>query len=89
MTDPDATEQLRRQRLGEINQVPGDRAALEARYGRVWDPTELATDFEVRGFLAPYVVVRRRSDGVVGSLEFQHHARYYFNFEIDGSGQAC
>ena len=32
---------------------------------------QLTKDFEVIGFLAPLVVVRRRSDGVKGSLEFQ------------------
>jgi hypothetical protein len=37
------------------------------------------------GFAAPYVVVRRKSDGVKGSLEFTHHPRVYFNFqEVDG-----
>jgi hypothetical protein len=29
------------------------------------------------------VVVKRKSDGVVGSLEFQHHPRFYFNFAED------
>ncbi len=33
--------------------------------------------------LAPYVVVRRKSDGQKGSLEFQHHPRYYFRFQLD------
>jgi hypothetical protein len=39
-----------------------------------------ARDFQVLGFLAPYVVVRRRSDGRKGSLEFQHNPRFYFGF---------
>jgi hypothetical protein len=34
----------------------------------------------VIGFLAPFVVVRRKIDGVKGSLEFQHHPRFYFGF---------
>jgi hypothetical protein len=34
----------------------------------------------VVGFTAPYVVVRRRSDGKKGSLEFQHDPRFYFGF---------
>lgn len=33
MTDP--TEEIRRERLAEINAEPGDREALEARYGQV------------------------------------------------------
>jgi hypothetical protein len=81
MTDP--TESIRCTRLAEINAVPGGREALEARHGRVWDTEELVRDFEALGFLAPYVVVRRRADGHKGSLEFQHHPRLYFHFQPD------
>ena len=80
---PDATEPYRRQRLAEINSLPGSRKALEAQHGQVWNTEELSRDFEVVGFLAPYVVVRRKSDGRKGSLEFQHHPRFYFNFKAD------
>jgi hypothetical protein len=77
----DETEPLRRQRMAEINAEPGSREALEATYGQVWDTTQLGEDFEVIGFMAPLVVVRRRQDGVKGSLEFQHNPRLYFNFQ--------
>ncbi len=80
----DPTEAARRARLAEINAVPGSREALEAAHGQVWDTRQLARDFEVIGFLAPLVVVRRRSDGVKGSLEFQHRPRFYFAFVPDG-----
>jgi hypothetical protein len=80
---PDKTEPLRRQRLAEINAQPGSREALEAQYGRVWDTTQLSQDFEVIGFMAPFVVVRRKTDGVKGSLEFQHSPRYYWGFVAD------
>jgi len=76
----DETEPLRRERLAEINAQPGSREALEAEYGRVWTTTELSEDFEVIGFAAPLVVVRRKLDGSKGSLEFQHNPRFYFNF---------
>lgn len=76
----DVTETARRQRLTEINLVPGSREALEATYGNVWSTSELTEDFDVVGFLAPLVVVRRRSDGQKGSLEFQGNPRFYFNF---------
>jgi hypothetical protein len=79
----DLTELLRRMRLVAINADPKDRTSLEATYGQVWDADELARDFVVVGFLAPFVVVRRKSDGQTGSLEFQHHPRYYFNFKED------
>lgn len=81
MSDP--TEAPRRQRLAEINAAPGSREALEAEHGKVWDTNELTAEFTVTGFLDPLVVVRRKADGVVGSLEFQHSPRFYFNFKAD------
>ena len=47
---------------------------------KTWDTTELTQDFEVIGFAAPYVAVRRKSDGQEGMLEFKHSPRVYFNF---------
>jgi hypothetical protein len=85
MDDP--TEVLRRQRLVEINAEPGSREALEAQFGQVWDTDELGRDFQVIGFMAPLVVVRRISDGVKGSLEFQHGPpRLYFNWQQHEGG---
>jgi len=86
---PDDTEDRRRRRLVEINStvesddVLTERKRLEARYGQLWDAAQAADDFAVLGFMAPYVVVRRRSDGHKGSLEFQHLPRFYFNFVLD------
>ncbi len=79
MNDP--AEDIRRQRLAEINAEPGNREALEAEYGQVWNTDELRRDFEVLGFAAPLVVVRRRSDGQKGSLEFQHNPRFFFAWQ--------
>jgi hypothetical protein len=45
-----------------------------------WNTQELQRDFEVLGFQAPYVVVRRKADGQKGSLEFANRPREYFNF---------
>ena len=83
MNDIDLTEQLRRVRLAVLNAEPGDRPALKERHGDVWDGVELGRDFEVIGFMAPLVVARRRSDSQRGSLEFQHHPRFYFNWRDD------
>lgn len=78
MSDP--TESLRRQQLAEINAEPGSREYLEAKHGQVWNTDELQNDFQALGFMAPYIIVRRRSDGVRGSLIFQHNPRFYFSF---------
>ncbi len=80
--DRDATESVRRQRIAELN-IGHGRLELERLHGRTWDTKELAADFEVMGFMAPLVVARRRTDGKVGSLEFQHHPRLYFNWRED------
>ena len=77
----DETETIRRLQLAEINAQPGSREALEAEHGQVWDTKQLGEDFNVEGFSAPYVVVRRKSDGQRGSLMFQNNPRFYFGFE--------
>ena len=85
----DETEGIRRTRMAEINSWVesvdsfSERQRLESQYGKVWDGTQLSTEFEVLGVMAPYVVVRRKSDGRKGSLEFQHHPRLYFSFVLD------
>lgn len=75
-----AREELRRALLIEVNGEACVRSQLEKRHGIVWNTDELGRDFEVLGFAAPFVVVVRRSDGVKGSLSFQHSPRFYFDF---------
>lgn len=77
----DQTETIRRQQVAEINSDPGSRANLEAKHGEVYDTSELQDAFSVLGFLAPYVVVQRKSDGAKGSMQFQHSPRFYFGFQ--------
>lgn len=79
MSDP--TENIRRNMVTEINADPDGRKALEEKYGQVWNTSELSRDFNVKGFMAPFVVVERKSDGVTGSLMFQHSPRFYFSFD--------
>ncbi len=78
MTDP--TEGVRREMVAQINAVEGSREYLQQRYGEVWDTSQLQEQFEVLGFMAPLVGVRRRSDGVRGSVMFQASPRFYFGF---------
>ena len=79
MNDP--TETIRHQRMTELNSNAGNREALESKHGQVWDTSELQKEFEVIGFMAPFVAVRRKEDGVTGSVEFQASPRFYFNFQ--------
>ena len=68
----DQTEELRKERIVKLN--------LEAQYGRLLTTTELTSDYDVLGFMAPYVVCRRLSDGKKGTFEFLHSPRFYFNW---------
>ena len=86
MEDP--TESIRRARVVELNQgldpeTSARRAELEAQYGKVWSTEEMRAEFEAIGFGAPFIVVRRKSDGKKGSLEFCHMPRFYFNWMED------
>lgn len=78
MNDP--TEEIRREMVAEINAAPGSREALETEHGQVWDTEQLRQDFDVTGFMAPLIGVRRKADGVRGSLLFQHSPRFYYGF---------
>ena len=76
----DTTESIRREMVAEINHAPGSREALEATYGKVYDTTQLQEEFDVLGFMAPFVSVVRKSDWRKGSMMFQHNPRFYFDF---------
>lgn len=77
--------EVRRALVNAINQDPKSREDLETQFGQVWNTKELQQDFSVEGFVAPFVIVRRKSDGKEGSLVFQHHPRFYFGFELAGT----
>ena len=86
----DPSDEETRRRLQElVNAVALEREeierflASEGKDTQTWDTRELRADFEVLGFLAPFVVVRRKSDRQVGSLLFQHAPRYYWDFTPD------
>jgi hypothetical protein len=76
------TGQIRREMI-ERGQPQADLAADQ---GQRWTTDELTRDFEVLSFAAPFVMVRRRSDGVLGSLEFTHRPRVYFGWRPDDQG---
>ena len=76
----DPTENIRRIMVAEINTRPSEREALEIEHGPIWNTEEVSEDFEITGFMAPFVVAIRRSDNVKGTLKFQDSPRYYFGF---------
>lgn len=76
----DPTEDTRREMVKELNANPGSREYLETRHDQVWDTAEMQKEFHVNSFMAPFVVVTRKSDGVKGTLQFQHRPRFYYGF---------
>ena len=59
------------------------RTELESKFGKVWDTAELQEDFKVKGFCYGCVIVERKSDKKLGTLEFTHMPRFYYNFMED------
>jgi hypothetical protein len=55
-------------------------ADLAADPDRKWTTAQLQEEFEVLEFSAPFVVVRRKSDQALGSMEFTHSPRVYFGW---------
>ncbi len=75
-TDNLTPAQIEILRLGELVRVnstppPADKMTTE----------EMQALYTVIGFAAPYVVVRRKSDNVKGTLQFTHSPRFYFGFD--------
>jgi len=81
----DKTEGIRKMLVQEINAEPGTREALEAEHGEgnVFDTEEATEKFEFLTFLAPFVVAKRKEDGVKGTLTFQDYPRFYFDFHVE------
>jgi len=76
----DVTENIRREMTQEINSKKAEKELLEVEHGQVWNTEELTNEFEVQGFLAPFVVVIQKKSGVRGSMMFQDYPRFYFDF---------
>lgn len=74
----DETEAIRRALLPQVNQLPDDQIE-----GQTWTTRELEAEFEVIGFAAPLVVVKKRATGELGSLMFKHMPRVYFGWVAD------
>lgn len=77
----DTTKSIRKQMVAELNLDDNTKADLEAKHGKVWTTSEMSAEYEALGFMAPYIIVRKRETGERGSLMFTHSPRFYFNFQ--------
>lgn len=59
------------------------RAKLAEKHGadNVFNTVEATDKFAFEAFMAPFALVKRKSDGARGTLEFTHSPRYYFDFK--------
>ncbi len=48
------------------------KAELEAKHGKVWTTSEMQDEFDALGFMAPFIIIRKRDTGERGSLMFTH-----------------
>lgn len=62
---------------GIIHEYDSDRPVVADTY----DTVQMQEHFKVLAFSAPFVQVIRKSDGKLGTLEFKHSPRVYFNFQ--------
>ena len=56
------------------------KAELSEKHSEVLNTSEMTAKYQALGFLAPWVHVERREDGVRGTMEFTHSPRFYFHF---------
>ena len=81
----DKTEPLRRALCAGFNSDPGLKKTIEDRGEETWDSDALQSEFEVKSFAAPFIHVKRKSDGVFGKMMFQHSPRFYWGFIEDAN----
>lgn len=55
---------------------------------QTWTTDQLREEFVVQGFSAGLCVVKRKSDGLVGSLDFGGYPRIYHSF-VAHDGPEC
>lgn len=72
----------RKQRNVTVVQPAKSREELESLYGRVWSMQDVAKEFVITPIIGNTVVVRRKVDNAVGTLEYQEGPPcLYFDFK--------
>lgn len=56
------------------------KTSLEEKHKDVMTTSEMTEKYDAISFMAPFVYVRRKSDGVKGYLRFTHMPRFYFGW---------
>ena len=67
----------------ESDNKDDERKRIEKKYGQTWNTKELSKDFTVKQFMAPYIIATKKDTKEVGTLQFQHIPRFYFNWRTN------
>ncbi len=70
-------------RIAMIPTMPERLQKFKDAGGKVYTTEELREHFEVIAFSAPFISVTEKSTGKLGSMEFTHNPRFYFDFKYD------
>jgi len=76
-------DEHRRIAIKAINSNPRTKEDLlktAAKGEEVWNEETLKKEFEVTGVLPPYIGVKRKLDGKIGTMVFQYDPLYYWGF---------
>jgi len=66
-----------------VPEMPNELAKAQERGEQTWDSAQFLEEFTPLGFMAPFVAVVRKADGVKGSVQFTHMPRVYFGWQAD------
>ncbi len=77
----------RRKRRAKVEPESNSRQELQALHGQVWDTQQVAAEFVITAIIGNEVVVRRKSDNVVGKMRYQNEPRLYYGFEPQQSNE--
>jgi len=73
----DETEGIRREMVQSIN-IGLEREEMEALHGKVFNTDEVAQEFSIEGFMAPFCLGKEKETGRKVLLMFQHDPRFYW-----------
>jgi len=66
--------------LEELKEVYPDVHQAIEEVGECWTTDEVQDEFEILGFMAPFVTVERRKTKEKGTLAFVHRPRVYYGW---------
>lgn len=63
--------------------IPLTYEELTTLYKDVWNVEKVREEFDILSFYKSNVIVKRKKDKQLGTLDYQHSPRFYYNFIIE------